>query len=511
LPISRAAVPAALFAALLPLAAHAGAAASDRQIIQLLDRIGFGPTKAEVAHVRAIGIEAYINEQLHPAAIPEPPQLTARLAALMTLKLDPGELFAKYGPLPPVDGVKPTRQQQMARFKAARIIVQQAAAARVWRALYSPRQLKQVLVDFWFNHFNIFAGKGLDRLWVGAYEREAIRPYVLGHFRNLLLATARSAAMLFYLDTWRDSTPRVLPNGRRVGGINENYAREVMELHTLGVTGGYKQADVDALAHLLTGWGLRPPPERRFPGSEFFFDVARHDFASQTFLGRRIAAGGERQGVEALDMLARSPATAHHIAFELARYFVADNPPATLVDRLARRFEATDGDIRAVLATLFASPQFRDSAGAKYKAPDRFVLSAVRATGVAVDNPRPILGMIARLGMPLYGCVMPNGYADTKAAWLSPDQTMLRVSFATALGAGRLPLDTPVTAQDATAAPGGRLPVRRVAATPAPVDPDALARLLDPILSRRTRAAIAAAPRALRAAMILGSPDFMRQ
>jgi hypothetical protein len=166
LPISRAAVLTVLFAALPPLAAHAGAAASDRQIIMLLDRIGFGPTKAEVTYVKAIGIEAYINEQLHPASIPEPPQLTARLAALTTLKLDPGELLARYGPLPPVGGVKPTRQQQMARFKAARIIAQQAAAARVWRALYSPRQLKEVLVDFWFNHFNVFTGKGLDHLFL---------------------------------------------------------------------------------------------------------------------------------------------------------------------------------------------------------------------------------------------------------------------------------------------------------------------------------------------------------
>lgn len=506
MPISRALVFAILLAGLAPRAIEAAPAPSDRRIVALLDRIGFGPTAAEVAHVEAIGIDAYIDEQLHPTSIPESPRLTARLAKLTTLKRDPGQLFAQYGPLQPKDGVKPTRQQQMARFKAARVVLREAEAARVWRDLYSRRQLQQVMVDFWFNHFNVFAGKGLDRLWIGAYEREAIRPHALGHFRNLLRATARSAAMLFYLDNWRDSARRVLPNGRQVGGINENYAREVMELHTLAVTGGYTQADVDALAHILTGWGLRPPRQRGYPGSEFFFDVARHDFAPQSFLGHEIAAGGERQGLAALDILARSPATAHHIAFELAQYFVADNPPAALVNQLARRFEKTDGDIRAVLTTLFASREFRNGAGAKYKTPDRFVVSAVRAAGIVVNSPQPLLAWMARLGMPFYGCVMPNGYSDTRAAWLSPDQTLLRVSFATALATGHLPLAAPFRAQ-----PPGPAPRMRPAATPAPVDRPALARLIDPILKARSRAAIAAAPRPLRAALMLGSPDFMRQ
>jgi uncharacterized protein (DUF1800 family) len=359
------------------------------------------------------------------------------------------------------------------------------------------------MVDFWFNHFNVFAQKGLDHLWIGAYQETAIRPHALGRFRDLLRATARHPAMLFYLDNWENSAPgSTMPNGR-AAGLNENYARELMELHTLGVDGGYTQEDVTALARILTGWGLArprmPPPDR----SGFYFDAARHDTAAKRFLGRDIAATGEAEGEEALDMLAKSPATARHIAQKLAGYFVADTPPGGLAETLAARFLETDGDLRAVLTTLFASREFRDRMGAKYKSPYRYVLSAVRAAGVPVDNPRPLLAAMARQGQPLFGCATPDGYRDSEDAWLSPDATVSRVGFATALAAGRLPLWAPPEAEKpaiGAAAAGGE-----------PVAGAALESLLAPVLGTRTRGALAASPPDLRAALVLGSPDFMRR
>jgi hypothetical protein len=488
--------------------------AGDRQIIHVLNRLGFGPTRADIDHVKAVGIDRYIDEQLHPAAIPEPPALTGRLAGLDTTRLGAAQLFVQYGPLLPVmnGGVKPTPEEQKARRERARIIAQQAAAARIYRALYSPRQLQEVMVDFWYSHFNVFVGKGLDHLWVGNFEAEAIRPYALGHFRDLLLATARHPAMLFYLDNQLNTAPGS-PGARGDQiGLNENYAREIMELHTLGVDGGYTQADVVTLARILTGWGLDRRNLRFGVEPAFGFDPARHDNSDKVLLGRAIKGGGEDEGIAAIDLLARSPATAHHIAFQLAQYFVADQPPAGLVDRLAERFRATDGDIAAVLKTLFASSEFRDSAGQKYKTPYQFVLSAVRAAGTDVQNPQPLLGTLNRLGMPIYGCPTPDGYKNTEDAWLSPDATTLRIGFATGLARGALPLAPP---------PPEPAPILQPAAAsgePAPPPPKSppveaapLEQLLLPVLGKQTLAAIAEAPPGLHAAMVFGSPDFMRR
>lgn len=502
---------AALCLPVLPRLANAAAPAPDRQVLHVLDRLAFGPTAADVRRVKTSGIERYIAEQLDPKALPDPPELAARLAGFETLRLDPIELFLQYGPRFAVGGVKPSPEEAKARREASRIIVQEAAAARVLRALYSPRQLEQVMVDFWYNHFNVFVQKGLAHLWIGAYEETAIRPHALGRFTDLLRATARHPAMLFYLDNWENSAPgSKMPNGREVG-INENYARELMELHTLGVDGGYSQDDVIALAQILTGWGLaRPrmaPPDR----TGFYFDPSRHQWGNKQFLGRDIAPGGVAEGEEALEMLAKHPATAGHIAFELARFFVADAPPPALVKQLAVRFQQSDGDIGAVLRSLFASREFQGSIGAKYKTPYQFVLSATRAAGVPVQNPRPLLGTMARLGMPLYGCQTPDGYKNTEDAWLSPDATTMRVSFATALAAGRLPLDqvppvTPVAAMGPGLTEPGRPPVHGP-----PVDAAALDNLLGPALSLKTRAALGETEPQLRAAMLLGGPDFMRR
>ncbi len=324
--------------------------------------------------------------------------------------------------------------------------MEQAVQARLWRAVESPRQLQEVMVDFWYNHFNVFAAKGLDHLWVGAYEEQAIRPYALGRFRDLLGATAHHPAMLFYLDNWQNTAPNSPGVRGKQQGLNENYARELMELHTLGVDGGYTQEDVIALARILTGWGLGRPRGRDINKGGFFFDPKRHDFSDKVFLGQTIHGSGVAEGEEALDILARNPATARHISFELAQYFVADEPPSALVERLRKRFLDTDGDIRAVLDTLFHSPEFWDQKyyGNKFKTPYQYVVSAVRATDMKVVNVRPLYGMLMQLGMPLYGCLTPDGYKNTRDAWLNPDAMTRRIGFATALASGRLPLGQPV-------------------------------------------------------------------
>jgi uncharacterized protein (DUF1800 family) len=487
-------------------ACAAAEAGPSRRTLHVLNRLAFGPSAADLRRIETIGVDRYIAEQLQPQVLAEPPDLAARLGGLATLPLDPVELWREYGPLLPQDGVKPDPDAQKARRQRARLILEEASAARIWRALYSPRQLHEVMVDFWYNHFNVFAEKGLDHLWVGAYERDAIRPFALGRFRDLLGATAHHPAMLFYLDNVQNSAPGTLgPKGQELG-INENYARELMELHTLGVDGGYSQADVIALARILTGWSLMRPrflPER---GSGFAFYPRRHDNGTKHFLGRDIGPDGQAEGEEALDTLAKSPATAHHIAAQLAQYFVADTPPPSIVGKLAQRFQATGGDIRAVLAALFASSEFAASTGAKYKSPYRYVLSAARAAGATVNNPRPLLGTMFRLGQPLYHCQTPDGWKDTEGAWLSPDATMLRISFATALAAGRLPLGAAPPAQSDSPPL-----VMASAHQEAEVDARALEGLLGPTLGGKTQAAVTAAPTELRAALLLGSPDFMRR
>jgi Protein of unknown function (DUF1800) len=478
---------------LLLLAERASAADSDRQVIHVLNRLAFGPSLDDFNYVKMVGVERYIAEQLDPAAIPEPITLRFRLARLDTLGLDSVALRQLYGPLRPVMGVKPTADEVKAQQARAALVVRDAAAARVFEAVLSRRQLQQVMVNFWFNHFNIFAGEGLDRVWIGNYEKQAIRPYALGHFRDLLFAVAKHPAMLVYLDNTENAAR----------GLNENFAREVMELHTLGVDGGYTQADVTTLARIFTGWRVNPPNSQKFPGVAAVFEGARHDYEPKVFLGRKLVAQGKAEGEEALNMLAASPATARHIAYELAQYFVADTPPPALVERLAARFLATQGDIRKVLEKLFASPEFWDSVGQKYKTPYEYLISAVRAAGVPVNNARPLLGWMERLGMPLYECQTPDGYKNTEEAWLSPDAAMQRISFAVALGRGSVPVGAD---PDLAPTETGRQPYR-----PDPADLGHLEEIFGSTLSSTTRAEVAAAPPGLRAALILGSPDFMRR
>ncbi len=417
--------------------------------------------------------DPWLHAQLHPGS--EPAALRTRLAALETLELTPKALFDRY--LPPRAQRRDPQVRREYR-RRARTIYRQAFAARVLRGLHSPWQLRELLVDFWFNHFNVFAGKGLCRLWVGAFETQAIRPHVFGRFRDLLLATARHPAMLFYLDNWLNTAPGSPGARGRMRGLNENYAREVMELHTIGL--GYTQADVAGATHLLTGWGL----DRR---TGFAFDPDRHDFSSQTVLGRRFS-GGEAEVFAFLDFLAAHPATARHVSREMARYFVADRPADALVDHMAANFLSSKGDLRALTGAMIEHPAFARAAARrdKFRTPYRYVLATLRACGCEVREFRPLIGILRRLGQPLYGCLSPNGWPSTASAWLSPDALAARLDFAVALGGGWLPLD-----------PGRPRGEPYVIIAPAAGDS---------FWGRRERAAWAAAPQRLRPAVRLGAP-----
>jgi len=476
---------------------------SDRQIIHVLNRLAFGPTLEDFRLVRSIGVERYIAEQLNPESIPEPFELRWRMAALDTLRFNAVQLRQFYGPLPAIRGFKLFPELVKGQRERARAIVQQAAEARILRAVLSRRQLQEVMVDFWFNHFNIYADKDLDHLWIGDYEQRAIRPFALGRFRDLLFAATKHPAMLVYLDNTLSTAPGSPASRGSRSGLNENFAREVMELHTLGVDGGYTQEDVITLARILTGWRINRPDAREFPDHAAVFEGARHDFSPKVFLGHTLRSKGKAEGEEALDILAKSPATARHIAFELAQYFVADEPPKLLVEQLAERFLATDGNIREVLRSIFASREFWESHNQKYKTPYQFVISAVRAAGAPLGNTRPLLATMSQLGMPLFGCLTPDGYKNTESAWLSPDATARRINFAAALAQGNLSLSDPATsaAPDPHSAP----PLPHAAN---PADAARLEEIFDSTMSTATRKAVAGAPQGLRAALILGSPDF---
>jgi hypothetical protein len=336
------------------------------------------------------------------------------------------------------------------------VVTGELAQAKLLRAVYSQRQLEEVMIDFWSNHFNVFVDKGLDRLMLTGYERDVIRPHALGKFEDLLVATAKSPAMLFYLDNWLsvgpDSAqalgipahpgpygsvypPRPKP-GKRTNGLNENYGRELMELHTLSVNGGYSQRDVTEVAKVFTGWTIDKPAE----GGGFKFDPRTHEPGPKFVLGHRIKPKGEGEGLEVLHRLATNPQTAHFISLKLAERFVSDDPPPALVDRMAKTFLKKKGDIREVLDTLFHSPEFWDDGTyrAKVKTPLEFVASAVRATGAEVNDAAPLAQQLNRMGMPLYGAQPPTGYSMKAETWVSSSALLNRMNFALALTAGKI-------------------------------------------------------------------------
>jgi len=318
--------------------------------------------------------------------------------------------------------------------------------AKLYRAIYSNRQLQEQMADFWFNHFNVYIDKGADRILTTAYERDAIRPHVFGKFRDLLEATAQSPAMLFYLDNWQSVSPDREQAGRRFAkqkgkqarGLNENYARELMELHTLGVDGGYTQKDIIEVARCFTGWTISQPNR----GGEFIYNDRVHDKGEKTVLGVKIPAGGGREDAEkVLDILARHPSTARFISTKLAQKFVADDPPPALIERMAKTFHDTDGDIRAAMSAMLESKEFFSEGAfrAKVKTPLELVVSAVRATNAQVDFAIPLATQIAQLGEPLYRKIEPTGYSSANAEWVNSAALLARMNFALALTANRVP------------------------------------------------------------------------
>ena len=334
-----------------------------------------------------------------------------------------------------------------------RMIGGELLQSRMLRDIYSERQLEAVMTDFWLNHFNVYVKKNQNEPYLlPAYERDVIRPNALGKFEDLLVATAKSPAMLMYLDNWQSIGPgsqtaaqvtklqERMPDAKVVKalpqGLNENYARELMELHTLGVNGGYTQADVTQVAKVFTGWTIEQP----YRGAEYRFEARRHEPGTKLVLGASIPEGGEGEGLQVLHMLAISPATARFISNKLAVRFVSDTPPPVLVDKMAKTFLASDGDIKAVLRTMFESPEFWEPEiyRAKVKTPQEFVLSAVRASGAEVNNAQPLVGALDKLGMPLYGMQTPNGYSWMAEPWVSTGALVNRMNFALGLSSNRL-------------------------------------------------------------------------
>ena len=397
----------------------------DATITHVLGRLTFGARPGDVDRVRPMGLAAWIDQQLHPSRIDD------HAAEARLPQLDD-----------PPAGANP---QELRRF--ARRQVETLASAKLVRAMYSGRQLQEVLVDFWFNHFNVYAAKGRTAIYLPAYERDVIRPHVFDRFRELLEADAKSPAMLFYLDNWLSAGTG--QGAKRKRGLNENYGRELLELHTLGVDGGYTQKDVTEVARAFTGWTIDRD-------GRFRFVPALHDSGEKTVLGHRIKASGIDEGERVLDILASHPSTAHHIAFELAQRLVADDPPPALVDRAAARFRDTGGDLREVVKTIVTSSEFLAPAArdAKFKTPFELVVSAVRTTGAEVGDGRAFVQALQQLGQPLYMCQPPTGYKGTADAWLSAGGLVTRMNFATRLASGNMP---------GVALPAGAPPARELA------------------------------------------------
>jgi len=526
-----------------------------------LNRLAYGPRPGDVDAVAKQGVGAWVRSQLDPASLPDD-ALRAKLRAFPTLSMSIAELNAAY-PRPQAlakaagvaaddpDAKAKTRDLANMRDlvdprKLPRNIGRELAAQKVIRAVESPRQLEEVLVDFWFNHFNVFLDKGEDRWMLTAYERDAIRPNVFGSFRELLGATAKHPAMLFYLDNWIstkegfDPTAAMTRRGkggrrnggrmaaampetqqaakakRRAAGLNENYARELLELHTLGVDGGYTQADVREVARCFTGWSIEKPREK----GAFVFRGALHDTNAKTVLGVTMkSGGGQGDGEKVLDLLAQSPVTARFVATKLCKRFIADDPPKAAVDRVAAAFLRTGGDLRAVYAVLFSSPElWSDQAfAAKTKTPREPAAAAVRALGGTTTGGPALAQQIAKMGEPLYQCQPPTGYTEVADAWVNAGALLNRLNFGLAVAAGRVP---GVKADVSALAP---------AADDADALVDTLSRAILPVpLSTSTRETILRTlsptdtdgvtdgerrrPDSLKVAgLLLGSPEFQKQ
>jgi uncharacterized protein (DUF1800 family) len=465
----------------------------DQKIAQVLSRLTFGARPGDFERVKQMGVAAFIDQQLCPDLL-DNTLLLARLKRLPTLNMATPVIIEQYTPPKPVASPSPAAKiaensisqtpnvnspsQEAGRMTAPQnampnemrmdakkdptemtaspqaspkptpppknpqMVVTELQRAKLLRAVYSEQQLFEVMVDFWENHFSIFANKDDDRYLLTAFDRETIRPFAMGRFRDLLGATAHSPAMLFYLDNWRSSVPRPYPaKGEKPagvdGGFNENYARELLELHTLGVDGGYTQKDVQEVARCLSGWTIQKPNEQGL----FLYRPGLHDDGEKVVLGRKILPGGGiADGERVLDILATHPSTARFIATKLARRFISDDPPPSVIDRAAAVFLKTDGSIRETLRAIVTSPEFFSTTAyrAKVRTPLEYVAAAMRALNAETDGDRPVLDAIARMGQPLFGRITPDGYPDRADIWLSSGTMVARFNFASALAANRL-------------------------------------------------------------------------
>lgn len=512
----------------------------DQKILHVLNRLGFGPRGNDIEKVRRMGLDEYIERQLNPDSITDD-EVAAALRRFDISGMSTAELFAKYpnpGALlrklqnnpavsaanPPSSADREMERRQRRRkladlyrqygFRPANQIMTQVQASRIIRATYSHRQLEEVMVDFWANHFSVYSGKAATRWYIPSYERDVIRKHALGNFRDLVEETARHPAMLFYLDNFQSVSPdagmdrgqealqrfirngkldprvrqrlkrrglsdeqverqvqAILMGGNSMRGINENYARELMELHTLGVDGGFTAEDINSVARAFTGWTIFDPlgyrraaanlvqerddmqiirQARRLgisPDTEsgaFIFVERLHDKSSKTVMGQLVDEGGIKDGQKVIDILVRHPATAKFIARKLAVKFVNDEPPADLVNEVAAAFTKSDGDIKSTLRALFKSKDFfsRDNYRAKIKTPFELMVSSLRTLDADIKGPRALVGLLNKMGEPLYGYQAPTGYPDTAADWVNTGALLERMNFAVALVSNSIPQTT---------------------------------------------------------------------
>jgi len=409
----------------------------------LVERISWGINTGSAMQVHQLGAARYLQQQLQLETMSNvsdmPQAIQDQIAGMTISQKNMMEIAAEIEQLRQAsdgkdasDDARKNYQQELNRLD------KEAQSRAILRALYSPQQLQEQLTWFWFNHFNVFQGKANIRAMLGDYEEHAIRPYVLGHFRDLLIATSRHPAMLRYLDNEQNA----------VNHPNENYAREIMELHSMGVDGGYTQRDVQELARILTGVGFNFKREgtpnfgklqsQYVRNGAFEFNPRRHDYGDKQFLGHTIKGSGLGELNEAITLLSKNPATARFVCKKLALFFVGDAPSPDLINSMSSTFLATDGDIKAVLSTLFAAPEFTASLGRQFKDPQHYVYSALR---LAYDdrpilNTQPVINWLNRLGQPRYGHLTPDGYPLTSTAWDSPGQMTTRFEIAKAIGNG---------------------------------------------------------------------------
>ena len=494
--------------------------------VHALNRLAYGPSSDDLRAVQQLGLQAWIERQLDPASIPDD-AVEAKLQQLQTLGMSTAQLVAAFPPPKQlarqmgIDLGEPGARERLAemvpRRERPREIGLELFSAKLVRAVESRRQLAEVMTDFWFNHFNVSAEKGAVRWMLVSYERDAVRPHVFGRFRDLLGAVAHHPAMLFYLDNWqsvRDGFVRPRDqDGEGPRGLNENYARELLELHTLGVDGGYSQQDVREVARAFTGWSIDKPRQ----GGGFVFRPRAHDPGPKQILGQAFPGGaGAEEGERVLDMLARHPSTARFISSKLCRKLVSDHPPEALVSRVAQVFLQTDGDLRQVYAAILSSPELwaKENASAMTKTPLELAASAIRAVGGATDGGGPLYRAIERMGEAIYRAQPPTGYPEASEAWVNAGALVTRINFGLLLAQDRIP--------------GTRAAVERMApgaATPEAVLDRLSAQLLGRPVSEATRQTIlrAAAGEAmpdgetrpadprLVAGLLLGSPEFQKQ